>query len=234
MTVIDIGCGPGFASYDLAQRTGPEGRVYAVDNSDKYLDHVRANISANGLPQIEAIKADAREVPLDGGMADICFIRWLLCFMEKPKDVIGEAGRLLKPGGKLLIWDYFNYRAARVFPGRPALEKLLGHFYDSAAEEGFGYDIGGYLPRMLTENGFRVEKLHPLQRVARGGELTWEWFYLFSKTYGPLMLSKGRFGEQEWREIVVALDETAADPAAFLFTPPMITIVAAKQGGHDD
>lgn len=60
-TILDIGCGPGFAALDLAEIVGPTGRVIALDRSRRFLDALEAARDSRGFAQIEA-----REVDVDG------------------------------------------------------------------------------------------------------------------------------------------------------------------------
>lgn len=47
--VLDLGCGPGFGSIDLAERVGSDGKVYAVDASEKYLQFLKGEIAERDL-----------------------------------------------------------------------------------------------------------------------------------------------------------------------------------------
>ena len=60
-TLLDIGCGPGFAAIDLAEMVGPTGRVIAMDRSRRFLAALEGARDSRGLAQIEA-----REMDLDG------------------------------------------------------------------------------------------------------------------------------------------------------------------------
>src|SRR5467141_1320467 len=57
-TLLDIGCGPGWASFDLAEITGPAGRVIAVDRSRRFLDSLEATAARRGLSNIETVEVD--------------------------------------------------------------------------------------------------------------------------------------------------------------------------------
>lgn len=60
-TILDVGCGPGFAALDLAEIVGPTGRVIAMDRSRRFLDALEEARVSRGFEQIEA-----REMDLDG------------------------------------------------------------------------------------------------------------------------------------------------------------------------
>jgi len=52
-TLIDVGCGPGYASLDLAEMVGPSGRIVAIDRSRRFLDALEAARRGRGLDHIE-------------------------------------------------------------------------------------------------------------------------------------------------------------------------------------
>src|SRR5512145_1640514 len=63
-TVLDIGCGPGHASLDLAEIVGPAGRVVALDRSRRFLDALEAARRQRGLANIATHELDLDEEPL--------------------------------------------------------------------------------------------------------------------------------------------------------------------------
>ncbi len=140
-----------------------------------------------------------------------------------------EAHRILKPGGRIIVWDYFNYRATCIYPHLPALENLIDHFYKAAAEAGAGYDVGADVASFAIDAGMKVREIAPIQRIARCHEETWHWFYLFATTYGKRIRDAGRLTEKEWRDITSALQKTIGTEGAFLFTPPMLSVIAEKK-----
>jgi ubiquinone/menaquinone biosynthesis C-methylase UbiE len=60
--VLDLGCGPGFTSLELARAVGPAGRVIAVDKSERFLAHLAAERERHALPQVEPRLAALEEL----------------------------------------------------------------------------------------------------------------------------------------------------------------------------
>ena len=69
-TLLDIGCGPGYASLDLAEIVGPKGRVIAFDRSRRFLDVLEAAARARSLSNIETHELDLDLNPLPNVRAD--------------------------------------------------------------------------------------------------------------------------------------------------------------------
>src|SRR5438552_12605182 len=53
-TILDVGCGPGFAALELADIMGRDGRVIAIDQSRRFLDHLRAQCEARRLSNVSS------------------------------------------------------------------------------------------------------------------------------------------------------------------------------------
>ena len=103
MTCVDLGCGAGALSFPLALAVGEEGKVYAVDNDEKTIEYIRIK---NPPPNLITVKSDAAWTGLEDRTADFCFMVLLLHEVEKPDDVMAEAFRLLKPGGRALVLEW--------------------------------------------------------------------------------------------------------------------------------
>jgi len=104
-TVLDIGCGPGWASVDLAELVGPAGRVIAIERSARFLAHLADQAAARGLFNIEIREQDVADEPLGAAMADALWCRWVLCFLPVPRSTIGHIARALKPGGTAVFHE---------------------------------------------------------------------------------------------------------------------------------
>lgn len=110
---VDLGAGTGAFALRLAPMMGTKGRVYAVDDSADMLNILR---SRNPPPNLFTIKANFTSTGLDSGIADFCLAAFILHETKEKQKLLGEAYRLLKPGGRLLAMEF---RADVVSPGPP-------------------------------------------------------------------------------------------------------------------
>lgn len=107
--VVDFGCGVGFFVMEAGRLVGPAGKVIAVDINRTLLDSLKAKALESGLKNIYGVFADLetpRATGLDDGSADLVLIINLLYLVNKKEEVIREAERILKKGGKLAIMDW--------------------------------------------------------------------------------------------------------------------------------
>jgi 2-polyprenyl-6-hydroxyphenyl methylase/3-demethylubiquinone-9 3-methyltransferase len=99
--ILDMGCGAGFLTHDMA-RQGHE--VVGVDLSERSLEVAR---KMDETGRIDYLMADVAKVPLPEGSFDAVCAMDILEHVENPRAVIQEASRLLKPGG-LFFFHTFN------------------------------------------------------------------------------------------------------------------------------
>jgi ubiquinone/menaquinone biosynthesis C-methylase UbiE len=101
--LIDIGTGTG----RMLELFGPRAKhALGIDRSSEMLRLARAKLSERGLANAELRQADLYALPLADGGADTAIIHHVLHFAQQPGAAIGEAARVLGPGGRLLIADF--------------------------------------------------------------------------------------------------------------------------------
>lgn len=75
-TLVDLGCGPGYTTADLAQTVGASGRVLAVDTSRRFVEYLRRQPPAPGAAPIDAFVADVEALTLPEASLDGAYARW--------------------------------------------------------------------------------------------------------------------------------------------------------------
>ena len=226
--LLDLGCGPGFATFELAERVGEGGRVLAVDESGRFIGRLTREAKRLGLKQITTRVERAEMVRLESASLDGAFVRWLFCFLPDPAAVIGRVVNGLRPGGRLAVWDFLNFDAMALLPRSPAFQRVHAAVYESFASNGGDLNIGDRLPGLIAASGCRLVDLVPLVRFIRPGTSFWNWPTQFFSNFVPQLVEDGLLTESERLAFEAEWRDREQDPGTFLFAAPMIGIVAEK------
>lgn len=97
--VLDVGCGTGATTLELADRVAPGGYVTGVDISTPLLDHARA--AAAGRDDVAFVRADAQTDDLGDGVFDAAYSRFGVMFFADPVGAFANIRRALLPGAPL-------------------------------------------------------------------------------------------------------------------------------------
>ena len=106
MTVADIGTGTGLFARILSPLVGPQGRVYAVDISEKFVKHVEATAKQNGLTNVVGVVCQPDSVNLPPDSIDLAFICDTYHHFEFPHKTMRSLHRALRPGGQVILIDF--------------------------------------------------------------------------------------------------------------------------------
>lgn len=99
--VLDIGCGCGQTSLELAQRVGPSGQVLGVDISEPMLEVARRRGGEAGLANVSFLAADAQTRAFPPGGFDLAFSRFGVMFFDDPTAAFRNIAAALRPDGRL-------------------------------------------------------------------------------------------------------------------------------------
>ncbi len=105
MAVLDVGCGWGDMSIQVAEMVGPEGRVVGIDCVEAFLVEARKDAAAAGLANVEFRRGDA-EVALPENEFDYVVARFGTMFFTNPVAALRRMRLALKPGGRMthIVW----------------------------------------------------------------------------------------------------------------------------------
>lgn len=102
-SVLDVGCGSGFLTVELAAAVGSHGRVIAVDKSEEMVDATRER--CRGLAQVQSMTADVTALPMGDGSFDVVSCTQVLLYVRELHRALEGMVRVLRSGGRLAILE---------------------------------------------------------------------------------------------------------------------------------
>jgi ubiquinone/menaquinone biosynthesis C-methylase UbiE/DNA-binding transcriptional ArsR family regulator len=140
--VGDLGCGTGQVAAALAPFVK---QVVAVDRSADMLQAARRRL--RDLPNVDVRRGELEALPIPDGELDAATLLLVLHHLPDPVEALGEAARVLRPGGRLLISDMLPH-------DRETYRQQMGHVW-------LGFD-GDALKRLLGNAGFEHVRIAPM------------------------------------------------------------------------
>jgi ubiquinone/menaquinone biosynthesis C-methylase UbiE len=124
MRLLDVGCGPGTITMDLAERVGSTGRVTALERTEAALDLARAEADRRGTTNVEFVVGNVEALDLPDDSFDVVHAHQVLQHVADPVQSLREMARVCTSGGTVAARDS-DYEAFAWHPAPPELDRWL-------------------------------------------------------------------------------------------------------------
>jgi len=167
--LLDVGCGPGTITIDLAALVTP-GRTVGLDNAPAAVDAARS-LHANVAVDFEV--GDVMNLPFPDASFDVVHAHQVLQHLSDPVGALREMARVCKPGGAVAARDS-DYEAMTWYPAEPGLETWLDLYRTVARANGGEPDAGRRLVDWARRAGLSdVEPSASVWCFARPHDRAW-------------------------------------------------------------
>jgi ubiquinone/menaquinone biosynthesis C-methylase UbiE len=152
MSLLDVGCGPGSITADLAELVDP-GHVTAIDTAEGVVAEARATAAARSLQNVTCEVADVYDLAYPDQTFDVVHAHQVLQHVADPVGALRAMRRVCKPGGIVAVRDS-DYAAFTWYPEVPALREWLALYQRVARANGGEPDAGRRLLSWARQAGF--------------------------------------------------------------------------------
>ena len=221
LDVLDVGCGPGTVTVDLARLVAP-GRVVGIDRAREVLEQAAACASEQGV-SIELRDGDVYELPLPDASFDVVHAHQVLQHLTDPVRALKDVRRVLRPGGLLAVRDA-DYSCFSWAPLDPFLSRWLELYRAVCRRNSAEPDAGRFLKGWALDAGFRdVQATSSTWTYADSESCTW-WGSLWAdrselSSFGEQAVAYGLSTREDLSAIAAAFRAWSKKPDAFFMVP---------------
>lgn len=217
-TLLDVGCGPGTITIDMAARVAP-GTVIGIDAGADVIEKATAAGAASGLDNVSFAVGNCYSLDFPDDSFDIVHAHQVLQHLTDPVAALKEMRRVVKPGGVVAVRDA-DYHGMFWAPQLPVLDRWMEIYQGVARANDAEPDAGRFLLGWAQEVGF--ESITPSADTwcfATPEDRDW-WGNLWAdrvqaSALGEQALSYGIATKDELASVSAAWHEWMADPAAW-------------------
>lgn len=167
MRVLDLGCGGGNVTLDLARRVGGSGQAIGLDVDATILALARDDAAAAGLRNVAFRVCDARHLDAPP-IYDLVYARCLLSHLAAPQQTLARMMDAARPGGVIVVED-IDLSGSFCYPACAAYQRQLDLYTSVVQHNGGDPCIGQKLAGMLLDAGLTEVGVQVFQPVYREG-----------------------------------------------------------------
>jgi ubiquinone/menaquinone biosynthesis C-methylase UbiE len=219
LALLDVGCGPGTITLDLASRVAP-GQVLGLDRDAGVLEGAERLRSKRGVENVRFTTGDVYGLEIESGSFDVVHAHQVLQHLADPVKALGEMRRVLRPAGVLAVRDS-DYGAKIWGPQDALLDRWMALYHEVTRANRAEADAGRYLPGWVREAGFVDIRVSSSTWTFADPETTKWWGELWAdrvekSSFAEQALSYGFSDREELSDIAGAWHRWSAAPGAFI------------------
>ena len=227
MVCLDVGCGGGDATFEIARMVGPVGRVVGLDMDETKIELARSEAAELNLPGVEFRASDVGQIG-EGAEFDFVYARFLLTHLSDPGGALRRMLGVLRLGGVAVVED-IDFSGHFCHPDSPAFWRYVELYTQVVHRRGADPNIGPRLPELLLDSGYRNVHMKVVQPAGIDGEV---------KLIAPItmesiadsVLAGGLASRHEVDRVIHDLHAVAADRRTVLSLPRVVQAWGYRNG----
>jgi SAM-dependent methyltransferase len=224
MSCLDVGCGGGDVSMELARIVGAGGKVVGTDLDDVKLEIARGEAREQGLSNVEFRLTEDSDKSLSG--LDFVFARFLLTHVSDPAGMLRRMCAAARPGGLLAVVD-IDFSGYFCYPDCAALWRYVGLYSETVRRRGGDANIGARLPHLLSALQLDDLQMNVIQPAGWVGGVK-QMSPLTMEYVGDAVVSENLASPREIEQIVSELYAFAERPDTLLSGPRCFEVWGRK------
>lgn len=215
--LLDVGCGPGTITLDLATRVAP-GEVVGIDASDEVIAQARAAASERAIGNVRFAVGDIYALEVEAASFDVVHAHQVLQHLREPVRALTELRRVLRPDGVLAVRDS-DYGAFAWAPTDERLTRWSELYHAITARNGAEADAGRHLLAWVRAAGYNdIEVSSSTWTYADAATRLW-WGGLWadrvtSSAFAEQAVAYGLSSEEELHDLAAAWRDWSVDDNA--------------------
>ena len=149
--ILDVGCGSGFLTFELANLVGADGSVIGVDKSEAMIEATKERCA--GLNQVSARDADVQSLPFEDNQFDAVTCTQVLLYVDDVEKAVTELTRVTREGGRVAILET-DWRGAIMHSNYPEVSEAIFAAWDKSVPSP---NLPGKLSRLMRDNGLEIK-----------------------------------------------------------------------------
>jgi ubiquinone/menaquinone biosynthesis C-methylase UbiE len=221
MYCLDLGCGAGEVTFEIARLVGPSGRVVGMDMDLVKLELAGKRAAQEGVSNIEFRQSNVFEWD-DDSVYDLIYVRFLLTHLPESQRVIPKLLRALRPGGILVVED-IDFAGYVSHPANPAHDRFVNLYREVVRRRGGDADIGPKLLAMLAAadtQQLSLSIVYPEHEHGSGKDIS----LLTMIGISEAVLAEKLTQESELRELLSELESYTRDPLSIICGPRVFQV----------
>lgn len=158
MKILDVGCGPGSITLDVASNYAPGSHVTGIDQGQGAVEAATASAKEQGITNVEFAVGNVHHLQFPDDTFDLVYAHQVIQYVPEIPRAMKELLRVTKPGGHIAIKEA-DFSAFVFYPEEPAIERFKHVFVDTMAAAGGEARAAARMKHWALEAGYDASRI---------------------------------------------------------------------------